>query len=101
MREDCLVELSFNRMKVHILDEEHGALPDRRHRLMRRVRLIDAKAYKPRIGDEPGGKKCLVGRVISEIGALLLIGTDGGGIAQPFLDVGGGSHGGSRSQEGR
>ena len=45
VREDGFVELRFDRVEVHILHQHHRALPDRRHRLVRRVGLVDAQPH--------------------------------------------------------
>ena len=44
MRKECLVELLLDRVPVLIADQDHRSLPERRHRLVRRVRLVDAQA---------------------------------------------------------
>ena len=51
--EDRLVELGLDLAEVDVLDQQHRALAQRGHRLVRRVGLVDAQPDLARIGDEP------------------------------------------------
>ena len=53
MGEDRLVELALDMCVVDVLHQHHRALADRRHRLVRRVGLVDAQPHLARIGDQP------------------------------------------------
>ena len=99
--EHRLVELRLDRVELDVLDQQHRALPQRRHRLVRRIGLIDAQPHLARIGDQPGVQQHFVGRIVAELGALLFIGRDRCGIVHPGLDVVGGAHRGARAQERR
>ncbi|MNR62445.1 hypothetical protein D3C85_1844740 [compost metagenome] len=81
MCEDRLVELGFDGMKVHVLNQQHRALPDRRHRFVRGVGLVDPKADGAWVGDQPRGHEHFVRRVVTEFRLLLIIGLYGRGIA--------------------
>ena len=99
--EHRLVELRFDVAEVDILDQHHRALPQRRHRLVRGVGLVDAQPDLARIRDQPRVQQRLVGRLGAELGLLLLIGLDGARVAHPLLDVGRRAHRGARAQERR
>ena len=68
---------------------------------MRGVGLIDAQTDLPRIRQQPGVQQHVVGRIVAEHGAMLLIDRDRFGIVHPRLDVVGGAHRGARTQERR
>jgi hypothetical protein len=48
--EDRFVKLRFDRMEIDVLYKQHRTLPDRRHGLMGRIRLIDTKPHFAWIG---------------------------------------------------
>ena len=99
--EHRLLELRLHGVEFDVLDEQHRALPDRRHRLVGGVGLVDAQPDLPRIRDQPRVQQDVVGRIVAELGAMLLIGLDRFGIVHPRLDVVGGAHRGARTQERR
>ena len=72
--EDSLVKLFFDRMVVDVLHQDHRALADRRHRLVRRVRLIDAEPHLARIGNEARVQKGFGARFGAQFPLLPLVG---------------------------
>ena len=89
------------RVEIDVLHQQHRALPQRRHRLVRRVRLIDAQLDLARIGNQARVQQRIVRRIGAELGLLLFILGDRLRIAQPGLDVIGRAHRGARPQERR
>ena len=101
MGEHRFLELLLDRVEVDVLDRQHRALPDRRHRLVGRIGLVDAQPDLPRIGDQPGLEQHFVRRVLAELGLLLLVGRDRFRVVHPGLDLVGGAHRGAPPQERR
>ena len=58
--EHGLVELALDLGEIDVLDQHHRALPDRRHRLVGRVGLVDPQPDLARIGNEPRLQQRLV-----------------------------------------
>jgi hypothetical protein len=52
--EDRLLELLLDGVEFDVLDEEHGALAQRGHRLVGRVGLVDTQPDLARVGNQPG-----------------------------------------------
>ena len=101
VREHRFAELRLDGVEIDVLDQQHRALADRRHRLVRRVGLIDPQPHLARVRDEPCVHERLVGRAVAKLALLCLIGLDRGRIAQPGRDIGRRPHGGAGPQEGR
>ena len=101
MGEHRFLELRFHGVEIDVLDEQHRALAQRRHRLVRRVGLVDAQLDLARVGDQPRVQQRLVRRIVAELGLLLLVGLDRIRILQPRLDVARRAHRGARPQERR
>ena len=87
-----LLELLLDGVEFDVLDRQHRALPDRGHRLVRRIGLVDAQPDLTRIGDEPGLEQHLVRRILAEFGLLLFISRDRFRVMHPRLDLVGGAH---------
>ena len=101
MREDRLVELALDVTEVDVVHEDHRTLPDRRHRLVGRVGLVDAQAHLPRIRHQARLHQRLAGRLGAQLLLLPLIGGESIGAVEPFLERVGSAHGRAGAQEGR
>ena len=99
--EDRLVELRLDVAEVDVLDEEHRALAQRRHRLVGGVGLVDPQPHLARVRDQPRGEELLLRRIVAELGLLALPGLDRRRVGDPRLDRLGGAHRGARPEERR
>ena len=71
VREHRFAELRLHSVKLDVLDEQHRALAERRHRLVGRVGLIDTQANLAWIGNQASLHQEFIGRVLAEFGLLL------------------------------
>ncbi|MNL25418.1 hypothetical protein D3C87_1468990 [compost metagenome] len=60
-----LAELRRDGMEVDVFDEKHRPLPNSRHRLVGRIRLVDTQPDKTRIGNELRRKQGIIAWVFA------------------------------------
>ena len=101
MGEDRLVELRLDVAEVDVLDEKHRTLPQRRHRLVGRVGLVDPQPHLARIGDEARFQKGFGRGVLAQFRLLPLPRLYRGRVLYPGLDGLGRAHRRAGAQEGR
>ncbi len=85
VREDRLMELRLDGVEINVLHQQHRALPQGGHRLVRRMGLIDPQVHLTRIRNKPRIQQFFSRRILAELGLLLLIGRHGCRIAAARL----------------